>query len=100
MRHLNNIRGALPSASLMLHYVMIALLLCAMGGGVVYYSHVEKVMAKVDWNAKQVTGLADRLRGELPDSPEVDAKITRIQLESNQIQSTVQSVMSKATVVK
>ena len=100
MRHLNNIRGALPSASLMLHYVMIALLLCTMGAGVVWYSHVEKIMASVDMNAKQVTGLADRLRSEVPDSPEVDAKITCIQLESNQIQSTARSVMSKATVVK
>ena len=99
MRHLNNIRGALPSASLLMHYVMIALFLCAMGGGVVYYAHVEKAMATVDWNAKQVTGLADRLRGELPDTPEVDAKITRIQLKSDQIQSTVQSVTPNATVI-
>lgn len=99
MRHLNKIRGSLPSPSLMLHYCLIALFLASMGAGVVWYSHVEKVMASVDMNAKQVTGLADRLQGELPDRPEVDAELTRIQVKSDQIQSTAQSVAPNTTAV-
>lgn len=99
MRHLNKIRGSLPSPSLMLHYCLIALFLASMGAGVVWYSHVEKVMASVHMNAKQVTGLADRLQGELPDRPEVDAELTRIQVKSDQIQSTVQSVAPNTTAV-
>ena len=99
MRHLNNIRGALPSPSLILHYCLIALFLGAMGAGVVWYAQVEKAMVTVDWNAKQVTGLADRLRGELPDDPEVEAKLNRISAKSDQIQSTVQSVVPKTTAV-
>ena len=100
MRHLNNIRGSLPSPSLMLHYLLIALFLASMGAGVVWYSHVEKVMATVDTNAKQVNGLADSLRGELPDHPELDAKLTRIQVKLDKIQSTVQSVVPNTTAVK
>lgn len=99
MKSLTNICGSLPSPSLMLHYLLIALFLASMGAGVVWYSHVEKVMATVDTNAKQVTGLADSLRGELPDHPELDAKLTRIQVKSGQIQSTVQSVVPNTTAV-
>ena len=99
MRHLNKIRGSLPSPSLMLHYCLIALFLASMGAGVVWYSHVEKVMVTVDMNAKQVTGLADRLRGEFPNCPELDAKLTRLQVKSDQIQSTVQSVVPNTTAV-
>lgn len=97
MKSLNNIRGHLPSSSLMLHYVMIALLLSAMGAGVVWYGHVEKVLTAVEWNAKQVTGLADGLRDELPDRPEADAKLYRIQLEALHIQSSVKSIPSRLT---
>ena len=100
MKSLTNIRGSLPSPSLMLHYCLIALFLASMGAGVVWYSHVKKVMATVDTDAKQVTGLADSLRGELPDHPELDAKLTCIQVESDQIQSTVQSVVPNTTAVK
>lgn len=99
MKSLTNIRGALPSPSLMLHYCLIALFLASMGAGVVWYSHVEKVMTVVDSNAKQINGLADRLRGELPDRPETDAKLTRIQLKSDQMQSTVKSVVPNTTAV-
>lgn len=99
MRHLSNIRGALPSGSLIFHYVMIALLLIALGGGVVYCSHVKKAMETVDWNARQVEGLVNKLKVDLPDTPEVNAKLTRIQLQSGQIQSTVQSVVPNSTAI-
>lgn len=92
MRNLRDTRGWLPSPTLILHYVMIACFLTALSGASVYYFHVEKAMAVVDGTAKQVAGIAERLKGELPDSPEAEAKVVRLQVKADQLQSTAQSV--------
>lgn len=97
MNVLNNMRSKLPSASLMLHYTLIALLLCAMGGSVVWYSHVERVMTTVDRNAEQVIDLADGLLVEPHDSPKYTAKLYRIQLEAIGIKSAAKTGTSTST---
>lgn len=92
MRNLRDTRGWLPSPSLMLHYAIIACLLTAMSTGSVYYFHVEKAMTFVDGTAKQVAGIAKWLRGEIPNHPETEAKVVRLEIKADQLQTTAQSV--------
>ncbi len=99
MRNLRDIRGLLPSPSLVLHYATIALFMTAIGAGSVYYFHVEKAMAVVGGNAEQIASTAVRIKDEVSVRPETEAKLVRLQAKADQIQNTAQSVVPTSTIV-